>query len=102
MNSYVDFSKQSLPPIYQRKNKDCYFDPIREKLIYITPEETVRQDNEKIILGEKDSKEEAMLLGNEMTHQYKNDDGVISCIVIDVDDNGNQIGNSYQLLHTWL
>lgn len=54
------------------------------------------------MLGDKDSKEEAMLLGNEMTHQYKNDDGVISCILIDVDDNGNQIGNSYQLLHTWL
>ena len=43
MNNYIDFSKQSLPSIYKRKNKDCYFDPIREKLIYITPEETVRQ-----------------------------------------------------------
>ena len=39
---------------------------------------TLTKDNEKVVLGEKDSKEEAMLLGNEMTHQYKNDDGVIS------------------------
>lgn len=36
------FSEQ-LPPIYQRNGRDCYLDPIRQKLIYITPEETVRQ-----------------------------------------------------------
>ncbi len=32
-----------LPPIFNRNGKDCYLDPIRKKLIYITPEETVRQ-----------------------------------------------------------
>lgn len=32
-----------LPPIYKRNGKKCYLDPIRKKLIYITPEETVRQ-----------------------------------------------------------
>lgn len=32
-----------LPPIYKRSGKECYLDPIRQKLIYITPEETVRQ-----------------------------------------------------------
>lgn len=40
---YLDISKQRLPKIYKRNGKDCYFDPIRKKLIYITPEETVRQ-----------------------------------------------------------
>ena len=30
-------------PIYKRNGKECYLDPIRQKLIYITPEETVRQ-----------------------------------------------------------
>lgn len=30
-----------LPPIYHRNGKDCYLDPIRQKLIYITPEERV-------------------------------------------------------------
>lgn len=39
----IDLSKAKLPPIYKRNRKDCYLDPIREKLIYITPEETVRQ-----------------------------------------------------------
>ena len=28
-----------LPPIYHRNGKDCYLDPIRQKLIYITPVE---------------------------------------------------------------
>ena len=39
----VDISKYELPPIYWRKGKQCYLDPVRQKLIYITPEETVRQ-----------------------------------------------------------
>ena len=40
---YIDLSKQPLPKIYTRKGRECYLDPIRKKLIYITPEETVRQ-----------------------------------------------------------
>ena len=42
-NSHIEFEKQKLPKIYERQGKDCYLDPIREKLIFITPEETVRQ-----------------------------------------------------------
>lgn len=38
-----DISTLRLPKIYKRGNKDCYLDPVRKKLIYITPEETVRQ-----------------------------------------------------------
>lgn len=40
---YIDLSKQSLPKIFVRNGRECYLDPIRKKLIYITPEETVRQ-----------------------------------------------------------
>lgn len=36
-------NKLKLPQIYKRNGKNCYLDPIRQKLIYITPEETVRQ-----------------------------------------------------------
>lgn len=39
----MDLSKSKLPPIYKRNGRECYLDPIRQKLIYITPEETVRQ-----------------------------------------------------------
>lgn len=35
--------RSKLPQIYKREGKDCYLDPIRERLIFITPEETVRQ-----------------------------------------------------------
>lgn len=38
-----DISRQKLPPIYKKGNRDCYLDPVRKKLIHITPEETVRQ-----------------------------------------------------------
>ena len=37
------FESQRLPEIYVRNGKECYLDPIRQRLIYITPEETVRQ-----------------------------------------------------------
>ena len=36
-------SQNHYAPIYKRNGKKCYLDPIRHKLIYITPEETVRQ-----------------------------------------------------------
>lgn len=35
--------KKGVPQIFIRDGKECYLDPIRKKLIYITPEETVRQ-----------------------------------------------------------
>lgn len=39
----IDLKRQRLPKVYMRNNKECYLDFIREKLIYITPEETIRQ-----------------------------------------------------------
>ncbi len=38
-----ELNRAKLPPVYKRDGKDCYLDPIRQKLIFITPEETVRQ-----------------------------------------------------------
>ena len=38
-----DFSKEKLPETYIRNNKPCYLDPVRKRLVQITPEETVRQ-----------------------------------------------------------
>lgn len=32
-----------LPPVYNRNNKPCYYDPFRQKLIPVTPEEKIRQ-----------------------------------------------------------
>ena len=36
-------NSQKLPEIYRRNGKDCYLDNIRQKMIIITPEETIRQ-----------------------------------------------------------
>ena len=36
-------SKMTLPKIYQREGKECFYDPFRKKLIVVTPEEIVRQ-----------------------------------------------------------
>lgn len=38
-----EWNSAKLPPVYKRDGRDCYLDPIRQKLIFITPEETVRQ-----------------------------------------------------------
>lgn len=35
------YEKEKLPEIYKRDGKKCYLDPIRKRLILITPEETV-------------------------------------------------------------
>lgn len=42
MNS-KDIISQKLPHVYPRGDNNCYIDPIRDKLICVTPEETVRQ-----------------------------------------------------------
>ena len=39
----IDLSSEKLPAVFFRAGRKCYLDPIRERLIYITPEETVRQ-----------------------------------------------------------
>lgn len=38
-----DIISQKLPRVYRSEGRDCYLDPIREKLICVTPEEAVRQ-----------------------------------------------------------
>lgn len=49
---HIDLSSIDLPDIYVRQNRKCYLDPIRKKLIFITPEETVRQQAVGYLLHE--------------------------------------------------
>lgn len=39
----MNINRARLPKIYKRNGRECYLDPIRKRLIYITPEESVRQ-----------------------------------------------------------
>ena len=43
MKTIDHINKSKLPEIHTSDGKKCYLDPIREKLIQVTPEETVRQ-----------------------------------------------------------
>lgn len=38
-----NFSDEALPEIFIRNGRKCYLDPVRKRLIFVTPEETVRQ-----------------------------------------------------------
>ncbi|MDH4619954.1 type I restriction enzyme HsdR N-terminal domain-containing protein [Brevibacillus sp. AY1] len=43
MLHHIELDKYQLPDIYKRNSQGCFLDPLRKKLIQITPEEIVRQ-----------------------------------------------------------
>lgn len=57
-----------LPPIYKRNGKECYLDPIRKKLIYITPEETVRQKVISYLMNELNVPEDVIVVEQHLSH----------------------------------
>ncbi len=63
-----DITAQRLPKIYKRGNKDCYLDPVRKKLIYITPEETVRQKVISYLIDDLDVPAEMISVEAQLSH----------------------------------
>lgn len=63
-----DFEKASLPPVYIRNGKECYLDPIRKRLIYITPEETVRQKVISFLIESLDVPSEMIAVEEHLSH----------------------------------
>lgn len=61
-----------LPAIYKRQGKECYLDPVRQKLIYITPEETVRQRMIAYLINELKVPKEAILVEEHLSHYHVN------------------------------
>lgn len=59
-----------LPPIYQRNGHDCFFDPYREKLIPVTPEEIIRQKIAAWIETTLGVPEECMILEQHLSHYH--------------------------------
>ena len=59
------------------------------------------KDDDVNILGVRETKEEAMLLGAELRKQHSRDDGLMTCIEADFDADGHMIGNAYRLLETF-
>ena len=64
----INIAEQLLPEVYNRRGKDCYLDPIRQKLIYITPEETVRQRMISYLVNELKVPKEAILVEEHLSH----------------------------------
>ncbi len=46
------FSEYPAPQVYRVENQAAYLDPVRKKLVFVTPEETVRQRLIPWLLGE--------------------------------------------------
>ena len=64
----INIAGQGLPEIYSRKGRECYLDPVRQKLIYITPEETVRQKVISYLIDEVGVPKEAILVEEHLSH----------------------------------
>lgn len=76
---------------YRRNGKDCYLDPFRKKLIYVTPEETVRQNVLSYLTDELGIPERMIVVEQILSHynikSKKRADIVIHC----QDNNGGII-----------
>lgn len=62
----------------------------------------ITKGDDVTILGVRETKEEAMLLGAELRKQHTRDEGLMTCIEADFDENDQMIGNSYKLHEAFL
>ena len=85
-----DFESGGLPQIYKRNAKECYLDPIRKKLIYITPEETVRQKVSYYLQEELHVPAEQLIIEQHLSH-YGIESKKRADIVIHAYENEEQI-----------
>lgn len=89
----INIENQLLPTVYMRHGKKCYLDPVREKLIYITPEETVRQKMISYLINELMVPEEAILVEEHLSHYQINSKKRADIIV-----HGTKDGINYPIL----
>lgn len=85
----INIEGQALPIVYKRQGKKCYLDPVRQKLIYITPEETVRQRMIAYLINELRVPKEAILVEEHLSHYHVNSKRRADIIVHGTKDNTN-------------
>ena len=84
----MDLSKVRLPAIYKRNKRECYLDPIRQKLIYITPEETVRQKIISYLLAELNVPNNMLRIEEPLSHyglKTKDRADIVICSMTEAD-----------------
>lgn len=86
-----DFEKASLPPVYIRNGKECYLDPIRKRLIYITPEETVRQKVISFLIESLDVPSEMIAVEEHLSHYGIESKRRADIVIHQVDDTGETV-----------
>ena len=63
-----EFENRKLPKTYSKNGKECFMDSIRNKLIYVTPEETVRQKVVSYLIEELKVPKELITLEDRLSH----------------------------------
>lgn len=76
--------------IYIRKGKECYLDPIRKKLIYVTPEETVRQDMISSLIDKLKVPQDMIVVEQHLSH-YGIDSKLRADIVVHAADKEDEM-----------
>ena len=63
---------------------------------------TLTKEDTKTVLYVSETKEDAMSFGNKKCNELTRNEGVLSCISAEIDENNHIIGNKYSLIHSWL
>ena len=77
-----------LPKKYQRNGHDCFFDPYREKLIPVTPEEIIRQKVAAWLEAKLSVPRNCMILEQHLSHYQIDSKDRADIIIHQVDENG--------------
>lgn len=84
-----DFDNALLPPVYKRNNADCYLDPIRKRLVYVTPEETVRQKVIYHLINELEVPPEMIAVEERLSHFGIESNKRADILILGLDKDGN-------------
>ena len=84
----AQISKMALPPIYKRNGKECYLDPVRKKLIYITPEETVRQQVVAYLMNVLKVPADMLIVESHLAHYKLNSKRRADIVIHAIDEEG--------------
>jgi len=84
------FEKLALPPTYKKNGKDCFLDPLRKKLIYVTPEEVVRQKVVRYLVEVLHVPEQLITVEDKLSHYGIDSKRRADIIISQYDEESNE------------